>query len=180
MRWQSDCFLRMKYFEQMFEILRYLLHYMFKNRFDLFVFQNLFDHDDDLQRFRIRSQCFEREVDLIDRNEKALYFLFSIFDVDQQVKEDCINYRDIHRIIRIQFWEWRELRLLFLDFSSFVALSLQISFLDECRFRDRRDIDFWMIWFDNERLVIVIDFWMNWAFETFWIECIWLILDCKR
>ena len=89
----------------MFENFRYFFHYAFKNRLDLFVFQNLFDHDDDFQRFRIRSQCFEREIDLIDRNEKTLYFLFSIFDVDQQAKENCINYRDIYRIVRIQFRE---------------------------------------------------------------------------
>ena len=86
----------------MFEIFRYLFHYAFKNRFVLFVFQNLFDYDDDFQQFKIRSQCFEREIDLIDRNEKALYFLFSIFDVDQQTNKNCINYRDIHRIVRIQ------------------------------------------------------------------------------
>ena len=80
----------------MSKVFRHLLHYAFKNRLYLFVFQNFFNYDDDLQRFKINSQCFEREIDLIDCNEKALHDLFSIFDVDQQIKENCVNHRDIH------------------------------------------------------------------------------------
>ena len=52
----------------MTKIIEYLFHYAFKYEFDLFVFQNFLNYDRDFQRFKIRLQCFKREIDLINRN----------------------------------------------------------------------------------------------------------------
>ena len=164
----------------MTKVFRYFFHYAFEYESDLFVFQNFFNHDCDFQRFKIRLQCLEREIDLIDRNKKALYFLLSIFDVDQQAKK-------IVSIIAI-FIESSKFSLesdvscdcCFLIFHFLLRCLFKSFFFDRCRFRNRRCINFWVILFDDERLVIVINFEVNWAFETFRIECIRFVFYRKE
>ena len=107
-----------------------------------------------------------------------MYFLFSIFDVDEQTKKDRFNYNYIYRIVRIQIRRWRKFWLLFFNFSFSIAFNFQHSFRVKKRFYAKKcfcnnnDIDIRIVLFENDRFIAVIVFRIKFVF---WIRLVWII-----